>query len=61
VNFGFFDSPEIEFVLIVLTLIAGMNFGTLLLVVTGRSLRYSAFHVVSIAAKTGYTSVDCAL
>jgi hypothetical protein len=44
-----------------LTLIAGMNFGTLLLVVTGRSLRYSAFHVVSIAAKTGYTSVDCAL
>ena len=38
-SFGFFDSPEIEFVSIVFMLIAGMNFGTLFLAVHGRSLR----------------------
>lgn len=38
-SFGFFDSPTIEFVAIVFMLIAGMNFGTLFLAVTGRSLR----------------------
>jgi trk system potassium uptake protein TrkH len=38
-SFGFFNSPEIEFVAIVFMLIAGMNFGTLFLAVHGRSLR----------------------
>ena len=38
-SFGFFDSPEIEFVAIVFMLIAGMNFGTLLLAGIGRSVR----------------------
>lgn len=38
-SFGFFDSPTIEFVAIVFMLIAGMNFGTLFLAVSGRSLR----------------------
>ena len=38
-SFGFFDSPEIEFVAIVFMLIAGMNFGTLFLAVIGRSVR----------------------
>lgn len=38
-SFGFFDSPTIELVAIVFMLIAGMNFGTLFLAVTGRSLR----------------------
>jgi trk system potassium uptake protein TrkH len=38
-SFGFFDSATIEFVAIVFMLIAGMNFGTLFLAVTGRSLR----------------------
>lgn len=38
-SFGFFDSPTMEFVAIVFMLIAGMNFGTLFLAVTGRSLR----------------------
>jgi len=38
-SFGFFNSPEIEFVSIVFMLIAGMNFGTLFLAVHGRSLR----------------------
>jgi trk system potassium uptake protein TrkH len=37
-SFGFFDSPEIEFVAIVFMLIAGMNFGTLFLAVIGRSV-----------------------
>lgn len=38
-SFGFFDSPAIEFVAIVFMFIAGMNFGTLFLAVSGRSLR----------------------
>jgi trk system potassium uptake protein TrkH len=38
-SFGFFNSPEIEFVSIVFMLIAGINFGTLFLAVRGRSLR----------------------
>ena len=38
-SFGFFDSPAIEAVAIVFMLIAGMNFGTLFLSVSGRSLR----------------------
>jgi trk system potassium uptake protein TrkH len=38
-SFGFFNSPTIEFVAIVFMLIAGMNFGTLFLAVSGRSLR----------------------
>ena len=38
-SFGFFDSPVIEAVCIVFMLIAGMNFGTLFLAVSGRSLR----------------------
>jgi len=38
-SFGFFDSPEIELVAIVFMLIAGMNFSTLFLAVSGRSLR----------------------
>lgn len=38
-SFGFFDSPLIEGVSIVFMLIAGMNFGTLFLAVSGRSLR----------------------
>ena len=38
-SFGFFDSPAIEAVCIVFMLIAGMNFGTLFLAVSGRSLR----------------------
>lgn len=38
-SFGYFDSPAIEFVAIVFMLIAGMNFGTLFLAVSGRSLR----------------------
>ncbi len=37
-SFGFFDSPLIEGVAIVFMLIAGMNFGTLFLAVSGRSL-----------------------
>ena len=38
-SFGFFDSPAIEGRPIVFMLIAGMNFGTLFLAVSGRSLR----------------------
>ena len=38
-SFGFFDSPAIEAVCIFFMLIAGMNFGTLFLAVSGRSLR----------------------
>ena len=38
-SFGYFDSPAIEFVAIVFMFIAGMNFGTLFLAVSGRSLR----------------------
>jgi trk system potassium uptake protein TrkH len=38
-SFGYFDSPAIEGVAIVFMLIAGMNFGTLFLAVSGRSLR----------------------
>lgn len=38
-SFGHFDSPTLEFIAIVFMLIAGMNFGTLFLAVTGRSLR----------------------
>ena len=38
-SFGFFDSPEIEFVSITFMLIAGMNFGTLFLAAHARSLR----------------------
>ena len=38
-SFGFFDSPTIEAVSIVFMLVAGMNFGTLFLAVSGRSLR----------------------
>ena len=38
-SFGFFDSPAIEFVGIVFMFFAGMNFGTLFLAVSGRSLR----------------------
>lgn len=38
-SFGHFDSPAIELVAIVFMLIAGMNFGTLFLAVSGRSLR----------------------
>ena len=38
-SFGFFNSPAIEAVCIVFMLIAGMNFGTLFLAVSGRSLR----------------------
>lgn len=38
-SFGYFDSPAIEAVSIVFMLIAGMNFGTLFLAVSGRSLR----------------------
>lgn len=38
-SFGYFDSSAIEAVAIVFMLIAGMNFGTLFLSVSGRSLR----------------------
>lgn len=38
-SFGFFNSPAIEFVAIVFMLVAGMNFGTLFLAVSGRSIR----------------------
>jgi trk system potassium uptake protein TrkH len=38
-SFGYFDSSAIEVVAIVFMLIAGMNFGTLFLSVSGRSLR----------------------
>ena len=38
-SFGFFDSPLLEAICIVFMLIAGMNFGTLFLAVSGRSLR----------------------
>jgi trk system potassium uptake protein TrkH len=38
-SFGYFNSPAIEAVAIVFMLIAGMNFGTLFLAVSGRSLR----------------------
>jgi trk system potassium uptake protein TrkH len=38
-SFGYFDSQLIEAVAIVFMLIAGMNFGTLFLAVSGRSLR----------------------
>ena len=38
-SFGFFDSPAVEFVAIIFMFIAGMNFGTLFLAVSGRSLR----------------------
>jgi trk system potassium uptake protein TrkH len=38
-SFGYFDSPAIEAVAIIFMLIAGMNFGTLFLSVSGRSLR----------------------
>jgi trk system potassium uptake protein TrkH len=37
-SFGYFDSPLIEGVAVVFMLIAGMNFGTLFLAVSGRSL-----------------------
>ena len=42
-SFGFFDSPAIEAVSIFFMLIAGMNFGTLFLAISGRSLR-AYFH-----------------
>lgn len=38
-SFGYFNSPAIEAVCIVFMLIAGMNFGTLFLAVSGRSIR----------------------
>ncbi|TAH48987.1 MAG: TrkH family potassium uptake protein [Betaproteobacteria bacterium] len=38
-SFGHFDSPAIELVAIVFMLVAGMNFGTLFLAATGRSLK----------------------
>ncbi len=38
-SFGYFDSPTIEMVCVVFMLIAGMNFGTLFLAVSRRSLR----------------------
>lgn len=38
-SFGYFDSPVIEGIAIGFMLIAGMNFGTLFLTVSGRSLR----------------------
>jgi trk system potassium uptake protein TrkH len=38
-SFGYFNSLPIEFVAIVFMLIAGMNFGTLFLAVSGRSIR----------------------
>ena len=38
-SFGYFNSPAIEAVAIVFMLIAGMNFGTLFLAVSGRSLK----------------------
>ena len=38
-SFGYFDSPAIELVAIVFMLVAGMNFGTLFLAASGRSLR----------------------
>ncbi|MDD2741790.1 MAG: potassium transporter TrkG [Rhodocyclaceae bacterium] len=38
-SFGFFNSPAIEGVSIFFMLIAGMNFGTLFLAISGRSLR----------------------
>ena len=38
-SFGYFNSPTIETVCIVFMLIAGMNFGTLFLAVSGRSIR----------------------
>jgi trk system potassium uptake protein TrkH len=38
-SFGYFNSPAIEAVAIVFMLIAGMNFGTLFLSASGRSLR----------------------
>ncbi len=38
-SFGYFNSPAIETVAIIFMLIAGMNFGTLFLAVSGRSLR----------------------
>lgn len=38
-SFGYFNSLAIEFVAIVFMLIAGMNFGTLFLAVSGRSIR----------------------
>jgi len=38
-SFGHFNSPAIEAVAIVFMLIAGMNFGTLFMAVSGRSLR----------------------
>ena len=37
-SFGYFDSPAIEAVSIVFMLIAGINFGTLFLAISGRSL-----------------------
>ncbi len=38
-SFGYFDSPAIEAVAIFFMFIAGMNFGTLFLTVSGRSIR----------------------
>ncbi len=38
-SFGYFDSPAIESVAMVFMLIAGMNFGTLFLAASGRSIR----------------------
>ena len=38
-SFGYFDSPAIELVCVVFMLIAGMNFGTLFLAVSQRSLK----------------------
>lgn len=38
-SFGYFDSPRIEAIALFFMLIAGMNFGTLFLAVSGRSLR----------------------
>ena len=38
-SFGYFASPAIELVAIIFMLIAGMNFGTLFLALSGRSLR----------------------
>lgn len=38
-SFGYFDSPAIEMICVVFMLIAGMNFGTLFLAVSQRSLK----------------------
>lgn len=67
-SFGYFDSPAIEAVAVVFMLIAGMNFGTLFLAVSGRSLRpylhdpeagwFIAVTVVSVFAVAMYIWKD---